>query len=229
MAHVTISLEQIACTDQHELIGLVWSDYSDRRSHVLHRRSDHFLYRKFRWSMYFVLELFGHVQEFRRSEVRSKCTDRGSLGDRQASVQFDRRNLGDRRPHISAQVAVFLTAKMAWRTPKLPDRTDRRPLSYSIGVPTTRSEYFQLLLKVSDLFFFLTSPPKFSFRTTRSEASRLPLRSNYSIGSSRSQLVFRIVSHVQSLRSLPALRRLAENQLSDSPSAYRKPLGFLSS
>ena len=73
-------------------------------------------------------------EEFRRSEVRSKCTDRGSLGDRQASVQFDRRNLGDRRPHISAQVAVFLTAKMAWRTPKLPDRTDRRPLSYSIGV-----------------------------------------------------------------------------------------------
>ena len=94
-------------------------------------------------------------EEFRRSEVRSKCTDRGSLGDRQASVQFDRRNLGDRRPHISAQVAVFLTAKMAWRTPKLPDRTDRRPLSYSIGVlrSSIRSEYFQRLVNICDVFF----------------------------------------------------------------------------
>ena len=58
-------------------------------------------------------------EEFRRSEVRSKCTDRGSLGDRQASVQFDRRNLGDRRPHISSfdrlfppEPSVFFTIKL---------------------------------------------------------------------------------------------------------------------
>ena len=168
-----------------------WSDWFDRTIQIggpmySDRRSDHFLYRKFRWSMYFVLELFGHVQEFRRSEVRSKCTDRGSLGDRQASVQFDRRNLGDRRPHISAQVAVFLTAKMAWRTPKLPDRTDRRPLSYSIGVLLLLDRSTSNCCWKLWSIFFLTSPPKFSFRTTRSEASRLPLRSNYSIGVVRS-------------------------------------------
>ena len=167
MAHVTISLEQIACTDQHVLIGLVWSEvYSDRRSHVLHRRSDHFL--KFRWSTC-------TVQEFRRSEVRSKCTDRGSLGDRQASVQFDRRNLGDRRPHISAQVAVFLTAKMAWRTPKLPDRTDRRPLSYSIGVLRRLSE-LQRCWKFDIFFPDLSAEvlvPNYD-RSTRSNCNRKP-------------------------------------------------------
>ena len=141
-------------------------------------------------------------EEFRRSEVRSKCTDRGSLGDRQAKV------------------AVLFTAKMLCRTPKLPFRLRSEASGfYSIG----------LFLRLAELFVvFFFEPLR---RSSRSEYF------DYSIGEvlfdriasyySIEYLFFGIVSHVQSLRSLPALRRLAENQLSDSPSAYRKPLGFL--
>ena len=78
-------------------ISMVWSDPNSSIDGNLGDRP-----------MYYSVQF----EEFRRSEVRSKCTDRGSLGDRQASVQFDRRNLGDRRPHISAQVAVYFTIKL---------------------------------------------------------------------------------------------------------------------
>ena len=71
---------------------------------------------------------------------------------------------------------------------------------------SSRSEYFDLLDRKPHGFLFDRSTELFD----------------------RVNNIFCSESHVQSLRSLPALRRLAENQLSDSPSAYRKPLGFLS-
>ena len=100
-------------------------------------------------------------EEFRRSEVRSKCTDRGSLGDRQAKV------------------AVLFTAKMLCRTPKLPFRLRSQASGFIRSA--IRSVHFKGEVGEVDIFFLTlrcrSSRPNYSI-----EVLRRVVRPYYSIG-----------------------------------------------